>query len=328
VAGAGRADVSDWTLPPARTLTGPEAAGRAGLPYELAQRLWRALGMPEVGAEVAHFDERDVEALVSLRTLLDLGVPLEELVAITRLAGRSFARMARAEVDVLERHVLDDEVKAALKNDPEGAIGSAAQLLLAATFAPLLDARRHHVVAALGDRLGAERATDRLTIGFADLVDFSRLSEHLGEDSLGTVVTRFEDVALGACTDHGSRLVKMIGDAAMFAAAEAGAALTTAETIVSASHDDEFLPEARAGLDTGDVLVLAGDYFGRTVNVAARVTAFARPGTVVVTRAVVDELPGLETSHIGHQRLKGVGEVELFKVRRARSNDHKKSLWS
>lgn len=305
----------DWSQPPARTLTGPEAAARAGLPYELALRLWRALGMPEVGPDSPHFDHLDVEALLSLRALMEAGVPSEEVIAITRLAGRSFARIARAEVHALERHVLDEQVHAALRRDPETAIALAARLMLAATMAPMLDARRHHVVAALSDRLGSERASDRVTIGFADLVDFSRLSEHLGEDTLGTVVTRFEDLSLTACTDNGSRLVKMIGDAVMFSSSEAAAGLASAQQIVAAAHGDELLPEARAGLDSGEVLALAGDYFGRTVNVAARVTAFARPGTVVVTRALLDELEGVDSTRIGRQRLKGVGEVELFKVR-------------
>lgn len=309
------AEVTDWTQPPQRALTGPETAARAGLPYEVAQRLWRALGMPEVEPDTPHFDELDVEALLSLRALVDGGVPLEEVIAITRLAGRSFARIARAEVQVLERYVLSEEVRAALEQDPETAIPLAARLMLAATAAPMMDARRHHVLAALGDRLGSERAADRLTIGFADLVDFSRVSEHLGEDTLGTVVTRFEDLSLTACTDNGSRLVKMIGDAVMFSSPAAADALATAQTIVAQAHADELLPEARAGLDSGEVLALAGDYFGRTVNVAARVTAFARPGTVVVTRALLDELQGVDAARIGYQRLKGVGEVELFKIR-------------
>jgi adenylate cyclase len=102
----------------------------------------------------------------------------------------------------------------------------------------------------------------------------------------------------------------------MLAGASADDTLGAAAAIVQELNGADDLPDARAGLDFGDVLPRGGDYFGHAVNVAARLVNFARPGTVVVSQGFLDAIPGEpDASHIGKVRLKGVGSVRAFKVR-------------
>ena len=62
-----------------------------------------------------------------------------------------------------------------------------------------------------------------------------------------------------------------------------------------------------------------GDYFGRTVNIAARIAEYARPGEVVVSQAVVDaaEASPVTFTEVGPVELKGVGgSIVLHTARR------------
>ncbi len=121
-------------------------------------------------------------------------------------------------------------------------------------------------------------------------------------------------MAIETCVAGGAHVVKMIGDAVMLVAPDAATALRVALAVVAAVEEDEGLPAARAGLDYGEVVPMSGDFFGRPVNVAARLTSFARPGTVVVSEALKEAAGPLDASHIGRIRLHNVGSVRAFKV--------------
>jgi adenylate cyclase len=118
--------------------------------------------------------------------------------------------------------------------------------------------------------------------------------------------------------------VKWLGDGVMFHFPDPGqavaAALEMVDGVVGAG-----LPPAHVGIHTGPVLFQEGDYFGRTVNIASRIADFARPGEVLVTRAVVEAASGtgVEFTEIGPVELKGVaGPTALHAARRSeRSHD-------
>jgi adenylate cyclase len=83
---------------------------------------------------------------------------------------------------------------------------------------------------------------------------------------------------------------------------------------------DQSLPPAHVGIHAGPVIFQEGDYFGRTVNIAARIAEYARPGEVLVTREIVDAADGAAVTFtdVGPVELKGVtGPLRLFSVRRA-----------
>ena len=120
------------------------------------------------------------------------------------------------------------------------------------------------------------------------------------------------------------RLVKMVGDAAMFVSPDGEAAMSAAIDMVAAAEaeDDDF-PELRAGLARGVALPRGGDWYGRPVNMAARITGIARPGSVLASEAAREAAgEGFEYSFAGERRLKGIkGEVKLFRARRPQEGD-------
>lgn len=305
---------------PEATLNAVEVAERAGLDYEVAQKFNRALGFPDVDESAIEFSDRDVHALSSLKALMDLGIPLTELIAVVRVYGQSFAAIADAETRVFNDHVVAPLLE---QNRSIDEVEDRLEPIVNEQLDVLRDAldyvhRRHLAMALPG--LTAEREGvqgEKAAVAFADLVDFSRLADKMHGTELGELVDWFEDAVVEATTaDPGVRIVKMIGDAAMLAGRDSGAVLAAAFDIVRRVNEDDRLPGARAGVDFGNVVPQAGDYFGRTVNVAARLVAFARPGTTIVSQELLDAVgeEDVETSKIGTHRLKGVGRVRMFKV--------------
>jgi adenylate cyclase len=130
-----------------------------------------------------------------------------------------------------------------------------------------------------------------LFVGFADLVGYTALSRTLSPGELHRLLSAFEQTVAEAVARHGGRLVKLIGDGAMFVADTAAAGCAAALDICSRTADTD-LPAVRVGADIGPVISRSGDYFGEVVNRAARLVALARPASVVVTEAVVAGLDG------------------------------------
>jgi hypothetical protein len=114
------------------------------------------------------------------------------------------------------------------------------------------------------------------------------------------------------------RLIKTIGDAAMFVSPEAEPLVEVALALLAAVEEAE-LPSLRAGIALGPAVIKAGDYYGPSVNLASRVTGVARPGTVLCTQEVHDAAQdgGLHWSAAGRHRFKGIsGPVALYRARR------------
>ena len=117
---------------------------------------------------------------------------------------------------------------------------------------------------------------------------------------------------------HGGKPIKWLGDGVMFHFPEPGAGTQAALEMV-AEAKAAGLPPAHVGLHAGPVLFQEGDYFGQTVNVAARIADYARPGEVLVSREVVEAADGfaIEFTPIGPVDLKGVsGAVKLYAAQR------------
>lgn len=290
-------------------MTGPEVARRAGMDWEYARRLWRALGMPEVDPETPWFDEVDEETLRSLQSMVDSGLNPDDVLQNARVYGQAFARIAEVDARLFRQ----------LYSDADLSLETAVETLLQATFVQRQDALRRHMAVAVRDLVLSKSGTKTAeqAVGFVDLVDFTQLSMDLHADDLGDLISRFEEIAIESCAENGTRLVKMIGDAVMFVSPDPKKALATARSVVAAVRDDPQLFEARAGLDDGEVLASGGDYFGTPVNTASRITGFARSGTVVASEAFVKRLkdPSVTVSDLGSQVLRGVRPLQLFKLR-------------
>jgi adenylate cyclase len=150
----------------------------------------------------------------------------------------------------------------------------------------------------------------RVAIAFVDLAGYTQLTEEIGEEEAVSAVERFVDDVTNTLPDE-ARIVKTIGDEVMVVGADAGALTDWA---VGFQHLSTARPLPRIGIHYGATLYRDGDYFGREVNIAARVVARAAGGEVMVTRSVVEQAGShLEFAPIGEVRLKGFTQpTELF----------------
>jgi adenylate cyclase len=158
-----------------------------------------------------------------------------------------------------------------------------------------------------------------VTVGFADLVGFTALSQQVDAHELAAIVDRFESTAYDIVSALGGRVVKMIGDEVMFSVDGAGVGVEISLSLAEAYHDDEALSDVRVGLACGPALEREGDLFGPTVNLASRIVSIAYAGSVVVSGDVHDLLadhPGLRWKSLRTRYLKDIGRVQLYAVRR------------
>jgi len=300
-----------------------DVADATGVTLEEARRLWRALGFPEHGLENAYTDA-DTEALSMMISAVraDL-IDFDLAVNLTRAVGQTMARLADWEVSTLVSRV--DELAADPDTD-EGRTGSALRLIeqIKDPFEDLLIyVWRRHLAAAVA-RVEALRSnaedlnTVQLTVGFADIVSFTALSNRLTEERIGDLVELFESRCADVVTTQGGRVIKSIGDSVLFVSEDPMRAYDIAEGIINVVGRDSRMPDIRLGLATGAVVMRLGDVFGPPVNLAARLTAVARRNRIIIDATTADLLPEdeFETRRLPARPVRGFGLVEPLAVRR------------
>jgi adenylate cyclase len=301
----------------------PEVVERAGASRELAETNLRAAGVPMPGDEDVVFDDADVENLRRVNELVASGVPEESVFDLVRTISSGMARIADATRTVIGESLLrpgDTELDLA-RRYTAAARGLAPMSGPALEYAfkyHLREAIRNDVVdrsSRVAGRLGA--GTD-ITVSFADLVGFTRLGEELGPDEIGGVVDRLGELASDVA-QRPVQLIKLIGDAAMLVSPEPEPLLDASLALVEASEQEgNGFPPLRAGVATGPALTRGGDWYGRPVNLASRITAIARPGSVLTSSDVHDAVgeEAYRWSFAGRRKIKGMrGEQPLFRVR-------------
>jgi adenylate cyclase len=304
-----------------------EVARQTGLDLDFLRSLRRANGLPLPEDDAVAYTEADLEASWTAKTFRSAGVRDDDMLAITRILGRGLAQAAElmraVTLDlVLEPGTPEDELAlryadAAARLEP----------LTAPMLAQMINLHLRHVVQT-EVLSAAEREDGRLpgarevVVCFADLVGFTRIGEDVQPDELGRVADRLEALAVERAAAP-VRLVKTIGDAVMLVCPDAPAMVEAALDLVEAADaEGEDFPQLRAGVALGPALSRAGDWYGRPVNLASRITGRARPGSVLVTAEVRDAASTDEISYsfAGEKRLKGVRDpISLFRVRRSRS---------
>jgi adenylate cyclase len=299
------------------------AARETGLEPALIERLLSSLGYD--GASIERIPPEDVAMLHRGAEALEAGFPLVALLQLMRVYGQALADIADAEVRLFHLYVHEP-----LMRDGIPGLEMAEQMEqlaggLLPLASPLMDQvhrrfLRHfieqdvigHMEAAFDGQIG-DLGRLRVTIAFADLAGYTRLTEEVGEEEAVDAVERFV-AAVQAWLPDDARIVKTIGDEVMVVAPDAAGLLDWAVGFQEL-YDER--PRPRIGIHCGEVLYREGDYYGREVNIAARVVARSGAGEVLVTRPVVEQVgPHLEARRIGEVRLKGFREsTELFLVR-------------
>jgi adenylate cyclase len=308
-----------------RVLGGRYTAGeleqRTGLPAAQMLRIRRLLGLPEASADDRVFGEEEAEAAKSTRLFLDVGLSEEAIAEITRVLGEGMARLsattAAAFVDAfLEPGDSEDEVAQRFALVAEQLIPAIDPVLCAAYKQHLAEAVRRGILTRAELEAGEAGRAQEVTVCFVDMVGFTRLGAQIEAQELSTLATKLAELATDV-VEPPVRLVKTIGDAAMFVSSEPAPLVSVALALMDAVEAAD-LPSLRAGLAWGTALQRAGDYYGHAVNLASRVTGVARPGSVLCTREVHDAAPEeFDWSYARRHSLKGMAEaVPLYRARR------------
>lgn len=312
------ADMEELVLGAPRRYTSGQVAQMVGIPLEEARRLWRGLGFPDFGPARA-FTDADVEALSHLLELIGSGLLPEPVAAqFVRSVGQTMARFAEWQTEAWVEYI-GGELTGQRSEQVAGAAGDVMPQL-----EPLvLYAWRRHLAASTTRAM--ESLTDhntvgqRLAVGFADLVGFTRLSRSLSEAELGRLVETFEAAAADVVTSLGGRLVKTLGDEVLFVAFKPDSAVELGLRMVEVMREQGMMPELRVGIAYGQVLSRMGDVFGTTVNLASRLTALAPKNTVVIDRdlaAALGDDPAFDLQPMWRRPVRGLGLVEPWTVQR------------
>jgi adenylate cyclase len=325
VTGFSREQLEQAILGDQPALTSADIAAAAGVSVEDARRLWRALGFPDAGEQAA-FTEADLRALSTIVGSVGSGaIDFDTAVRLTRAVGQTMARLADWQVATLSARV---EHLESGEEATGSRIGSALRLAeqVGIPFEQLLIySWRRHLAAAVArvETLGAadeDLHTTQVTVGFADLVSFTALSNELDEDKLGDMVEIFESRCADVVAGKRGRVIKTLGDSVLFVNEDPVRAMQIALNIIDVIGADNRLPDVRLGLATGSVVMRLGDVFGPPVNMAARLTSVARRNRVITDQVTADLLPEDQfvTWRLPARPVRGFGVMEPVAVRRSR----------
>ena len=300
-----------------------ECAQEAGVELDLAIRLRRAMGLPSVPPDERTLGDADMESIRLAAGYLKAGMPEDDVLAVTRVLGRGLSQASIVMRQVAMHMALEPGLS---ERELAERFGAMAGMLTPTTIPIMEQTLKLHLRQMLASEVArtAERRDGSLpgarevAVGFGDLVGFTRLGEDVPPDELGAVATRLEDLA-GEVIGPPVRIVKTIGDAVMYVSDDPVALLAASIALSEAADTQgEDFPQLRIGTATGQAIQRAGDWFGRPVNLASRVTGIARPGSVVCTEPLKEAAPdAFQFSFIGARKIKGVpGSTALFRARK------------
>ncbi|MET0196779.1 MAG: adenylate/guanylate cyclase domain-containing protein [Rhodococcus fascians] len=282
---------------------------KSGIPLERVIQLWIAMGFPvHTDADAVVYTDADLDALRMITGLTEQKVIRPDMeVAIARTLGQTMSRLTEWQVGVVNSHIHD---RVAEGRDAEGRdadeLASPADLdairrdarEIAAQTVPTLEALqsytwRRHLAATAGRAIadpGEETTSRTLAVGFADMVGYTSLTRRLAIDELTELLEQFESVATNIIARGRGSVIKNVGDEVMFSAQTPEDAAHIALDLQDAFATYEDMPELRVGIAWGPVLARYGDLYGSVVNMAARLTSSAHPGTILVDTTLTELL--------------------------------------
>jgi adenylate cyclase len=286
-----------------------EVAEQAGLELDDLIDNRRALGLAVPDPDAAAFGDDDVEAARIQKRVRDGNFDREALLETNRVLGRGLARYVEALRTAVAEAILEVGSELVPLNAP----------WMEHVFALHLRQMLRNEAITFQERAAGRGEARRAAIAFADLVGFTELGQTVDVDELSSVASRLSRMA-GELVEPPVQLVKVIGDAVMLVAPEPKDLLETSLALVEKADETKDFPKLRAGVAFGPAANHFGDWYGSTVNLASRLTARARPASVLVTDEVKEAVSGdgYAISSAGPKRLKGFSEpVTTWRVRRA-----------
>jgi adenylate cyclase len=307
-----------------------QLSAQTGIPLQLLMVVREAVGFAVPGPEdTVREDELSVVPVIELQ--LATGYRPVVIERWLRVCGDGLRRIAETETAGWRSEV----VMALLASGMTEVELSQAQADLGSRMAPFTEQallavyhgqQEHtwtqglveHVEGAL-ERAGLYRRLDRPpAMCFLDLTGYTRLTEEQGDEAAADLAARLAGLVRRSALEHEGTPVKWLGDGVMFYFRASGAAVLAAVEMVEVLGRHG-LPPAHVGIHAGPVIFQEGDYFGRTVNLAARIAEYARPGEVLVSQEVVDAADAgpVSFTEIGPVELKGIrGPLRLHAAHR------------
>jgi len=303
---------------------------RTGIPIDLVVQIREAMGFAQPDPDERIRDE-ELRVVPLIELQIAEGFRPSTIERWLRVYGDSLRRVAETEADWFRREILEP-LFAAGKGPAE--IGEATgrldadlsrygdQAVLALFHGQQANAWMKNIFEGFESALAATGAHSRLdrppAICFLDLTGYTRLTDERGDEAAADLAGRLSRLVQRTSVKHGGKPVKWLGDGVMFWFRESGPAVLAALEMVDGAAAAD-LPPAHVGVHSGPVLFQQGDYFGRTVNVAARIADYARQGEVLVSQEVVEAADGTAVAfnEIGPVDLKGLSEaVRLYVAER------------
>jgi adenylate cyclase len=319
-----------WAMRSARTYR--QVSQESGVPLEALGSVLEAMGFARMAPdEQIREDELEIVPLLQLARSTGILDP----VWLTRI-GRAYAEGQRLAANVENEAYRARFTGPVLESgaDQRTAMELASQM--AADFLPLVDRtlaaiyRRQQELVWTEDmvediereleRAGVLRRPERVpAMSFVDLVGYTRLTEERGDAAAAELAASLAVLVNRSSREHGGEPVKRLGDGVMVHFREPAGAVLSALRMVE-QLPDAGLPPAHVGVAAGPVVAQGGDYFGRTVNLAARIAAHAGAGKVLVSGSVAESPPplGVAFVEVGEVQLKGFAQpVRLLEARQA-----------
>ena len=303
-----------------------------GVPIDTLQNMYVALGLPRP-REDEYVREDDEPILMALPVLFGAGVGEGDVLRAVRILGDSARRVAQfqahyfhntVEEPFRRRGLRDNEAFEAAINEVGLRMGHSTEEMLSWLY------RRHaeifstehqfeHVETALEEAGVRQRSPRGIeAAAFADLSGYTRLTEEAGDDEAARVALSLAQLVNEVAGEHHGDVVKMLGDGVHFHFRDPSDAVRASLEIVD-TVGPRGLPPAHVGVNAGPMIYDEGDYFGRTVNIAARIAAQASANRVFVGEDLVRgvEPEGFQVREIGQFDLKGIAQpVTLYEALR------------
>jgi adenylate cyclase len=305
-----------------------EFAARLGRDPDLLRRVYAQLGLPQPGDD-DRLRSDDLEFLREFLVVFDareVGLGDDFLLRAARLCGDSIRHL----VESLNAMMREELVPAMARSSPEAPqMRGGGPFIATSRLADWL-LRRHLEAVIHGNiveniervmeetGIGRRRDPHPPAIGFIDLSGFTRLTGTKGDEEAARLAVQLSDLVQASTASRGGRAVKSLGDGVMLHFRDPDQAVAAALDLVDVIPEGG-LPPARVGIASGPVVFRDGDYFGRAVNVAARITDYARPSEVLVSETVAESAaaPGTTFEDLGDVELKGIREpVRLLRATR------------
>jgi adenylate cyclase len=322
--------------PPLLDETFADVAAETGLPMEAVETLYAnwSLAAPAPDQRIRADDAEMLRGRGEL--IAKFGLETDMIIAASRFFGENLRKMAESQVRFFRSNIIDQlrekgmswaEVLEVVGPIAKGMRGGSEQLRMT-----LYDRHLENYIfqqaieifeAAMEDAgYGTPRHRKAPAIAFLDMGGYTFLTQKAGDEAAAELAATLASLVRRASREYDGEPVKLLGDGVMFHFRQPDKAVACGLELVE-SAQRQGLPPARMGADVGPVVFRDGDYFGQTVNVAARISDYARPGEVLVSQALVDDTvgAGFEFEAIGEIPLKGIREpVPLYSARNRHSS--------